>query len=67
MKSINSHKILGNPRALWDRVKVFLRASFRLQRLPQAANLRPLKAMKSYEILRNTYKSMKMHEINEIS
>ena len=36
----------------------------------QAANPQPLKSwnlMRSHEILRNTYKSMKMHEIHEIS
>ena len=56
--------------ASWDRVKVSLGASFRPQTSAEAANLRPLKSwnlMKSHEILRNTYKSMKMHEIHEIS
>ena len=73
------HEISWNPRksmkidetaASWDRVKVSLGPSFRLQRPAEAANLWPLKSwnlMKSHEILRNTYKSMKMHEIHEIS
>ena len=53
--------------ASWNRVKLSLRESLWWQRPFQAANLQPMKSMKSYEIVRNTYKSMKMHEIHKIS
>ena len=52
--------------ASWDRIKVSLGPTSRPQTLAEAANLGPLKSMKSYEILVNTYKSIKMHEIHEI-
>ena len=51
--------------ASWNRVKLSVRASSRLQKPFQAANLQPLKSRKSHEILRNANKSMKMHEIKK--
>ena len=66
MKSSEYMKI-DEKAASWNRVKLSLGASLGLQRRFQAANLQPLKSMKSYEIVRNAYKSMKMHEIHEIS
>ena len=53
--------------ASWNRVKLSLGAASRQQRPFQAANPQPMKSMKSHEIVRNTYKSIKMHEIHEIS
>ena len=53
--------------ASWNRVKVSLGASSRWQRPAEAAKPPTPEIMKSHEILRNTYKSMKMREIHEIS
>ena len=53
--------------ASWNRVKLSLGASLGLQTSAEAANPRPLRSMKPHEILRNRWKSMKMHESHEIS
>ena len=42
--------------AIWDRVKISLGASFRLQRPAEAAKPPTPEIMKSHEIFRNTYK-----------
>ena len=56
--------------ASWNRVKVSLRASLGLQTVAEAAKPPTPEIMKSHEIheiFRNTYKFMKMHEIDKIS